>query len=207
MVNSLNKSSNIQCQDLVGDEIRRKINELGTLWRNSENNPLINEETLKDWDNLIEEWIAAEDMPLIVRKETNKRGQAFIHPSGREIIISDNSVAIWVCSNVLKNKVFTLQNIRNLLAKNELPTVFILTKEVKANAKYSKALGAYSLRGWKVCHIEPVGFNTNKKLEELDISLIKDHFRKYANPRNMFVLPKEIGCLGELNLFIEAQKR
>ena len=207
MIKKIQKISNAQSVDLVGDEIREKIREIGVLWRNSENNPLINDEVLRRWDNFIEEWIATDDMPLIVRKETNKRGQAFDHPSGREIIISDNSVAIWVCSNVLKGNVFTLQEIRNLLAKNELPTVFMLTKEIKAKAKYPKALGVDSLQGWKVCHIESVGFNTNKKLEELNIELIKDHFRKYANPRNMFVLPKEIGYLGEIDVFIEEQKR
>ena len=130
-----------------------------------------------------------------------------MHPSGREIIISDNSVAIWVYSNVLKNMVFTLSQIKNMLLNNELPMVFMQTKEIKANAKYSKALGADSLRGWKVCHIDSVGFNTSKKLLDIDIDIIKDHFRRYANPNNMFILPKEIGYLGEVNVFIECQKQ
>ena len=32
----------------------------------------------------------------------------------------------------------------------------------------------------------------------IDIHSIEEHFRKYANPYNMFVLPKEIGDLGEI---------
>ena len=80
---------------LVGEEIRMKIKEIGILWRNSPNNPLIDVEVLTNWNNLIEEWIADKDMPLIIRKETNKRGQSFVHPCGREIIVSDNTVAIW----------------------------------------------------------------------------------------------------------------
>ena len=52
-----------------------------------------------------------------------------------------------------------------------------------------------------------MGFNTNKSIEKLDISEIKEHFRKYANPNNMFVLPKEIGYLGEIDVFINEQKR
>ena len=55
--------------------------------------------------------------------------------------------------------------------------------------------------------IEPVGFNTNTSIEDLEISDIEDHFRKYVNPNNMFVLPKEIGYLGEIDVFIEEQKR
>lgn len=58
-----------------------------------------------------------------------------------------------------------------------------------------------------MCHIQPVGFNTNTSIEDLEISDIEDHFRKYVNPNNMFVLPKEIGYLGEIDVFIEEQKR
>ena len=146
-------------------------------------------------------------MPLIIRKETSKRGQAFNHPCGREIIVSDNTVAIWVFSNVLKGKVFTLNGIKELLQNNELPMVFMATKEIKAKAKYTKSLGSYALSSWKVCHIQPVGFNTNASIEDLEISDIKGHFRKYVNPNNMFLLPKEIGYLGEIDVFIEEQKR
>lgn len=158
---------NTYTKDLVGEEIRSKIKEIGTLWRNSANNPKIDIEVLKKWDNLIEEWVTDKNMPLIIRKETNKRGQSFIHPCGREVIISDNTIAIWVYNNVLKGKVFTLSQIKELLSQNEIPMVFIATKEVKEKAKYSKPLGSYALPEWKVCHIQPVGFNTNTKIEDL----------------------------------------
>lgn len=194
-------------KDLVGKEIRMKIKEIGTLWRNSPNNPQIDVEVLENWNNLIEKWIADKDMPLIIRKETNKRGQSFVHPCGREIIVSDNTVAIWLYNNVLKGIVFTLSQIKELLSQKELPMVFMATKEIKANAKYTKPLGSYALPNWKLCHIQPVGFNTNTSIEDLEISDIEDHFRKYVNPNNMFVLPKEIGYLGEIDVFIEEQKR
>jgi hypothetical protein len=54
--------------------------------------------------------------------------------------------------------------------------------------------------------LEPIGFNSNKSIVELDIKDIQEHFRKYANPNNMFVLPKEIGYLGELQVFIDEQR-
>lgn len=62
-------------------------------------------------------------------------------------------------------------------------------------------------QGWKLCHIEPIGFNSSKSINEIDIHSIEEHFRKYANPYNMFVLPKEIGDLGEIQVFIDEQKR
>lgn len=197
----------ISTKDLVGEEIRMKIREIGTLWRNSPNNPQIDIEVFTNWNSLIEEWIADKEMPLIVRKETNKRGQSFVHPCGREIIVSDNTVAIWAYYNVLKGRVFTLSQIKELLSQKELPVVFMATKETKAKAKYTKSLGRYALSDWKLCHIQPVGFNTNTSIEDLEISDIEDHFRKYVNPNNMFVLPKEIGYLGEIDVFIEEQKR
>ncbi len=194
-------------KDLAGEEIRMKIKEIGILWRNSPNNPQIDIKVLKNWDNLIEEWIADKDMPLIIRKETSKRGQSFTHPCGREIIVSDNTVAIWVYSNVLKRTVFTLPQIKELLRQNKLPMVFMATKEIKVNAKYTKPLCSNPLANWKLCHIQRVGFNTYKSIENLEITDIEDHFRKYVNPNNMFVLPKEIGYLGEIDVFINEQMR
>ena len=161
-------------KDIVGDDIRQKIKEIGILWRNSPHNPLIDSEVVKKWENLIEEWVADETMPLIIRKETSKRGQAFNHPCGREIIVSDNTVAIWVLSNVLKGKVFTLSDIKELLQDNELPMVFMATKEIKAKAKYTKSLGSYALSNWKVCHIQPVGFNARISIESYRLD--RTHF-------------------------------
>ena len=51
------------------------------------------------------------DMPLIIRKETNKRVNPLCIPV-EEIIVSDNTVAIWVYNNVLKGIVFTLSRSR-----------------------------------------------------------------------------------------------
>lgn len=70
---------------------------------------------------------------MIIRKEVNKRGESFAHPSGREIIVSDNTVAIWAYNNVLNGTVFTLSQIKELLEQKELPVVFMATKEIKAN--------------------------------------------------------------------------
>lgn len=197
----------VPSNDLVGKDIRSKIREIGALWRFSPNNPSIDQEVVNQWEKLIDDWIEDSNMPLIVRKETNKRGQTFRHSTtGREIIIADNSVALWVYGHVLKGKVFTLSQIRELLQNNELPVVFMATKEIRKNAKYAKALGKNPLSNWKLCHIESIGLNTNTPIIDLDIEVIKEHFRKYVSPKNMFVLPKEIGDLGEIEAFIEQQK-
>lgn len=132
----------IPSNDLVGEDIRSKIREIGALWRSSPNNPSIDQEVVNQWEKLIDDWIKDSNMPLIVRKETNKRGQAFRHSTtGREIIIADNSVALWVYGHVLKGKVFTLSQIRELLQNNELPVVFMATKEIRKKPNMQKLLG------------------------------------------------------------------
>ena len=194
-------------KDFIGDGIREKIREIGRLWRMSEHNPHIDNDVLQNWEHVIDEWIVDTNMPLIIRKDTNKRGQSFIHPSGREIIVSDNTFAIWVYYCVMNGKTYTFSQLKEMLSSNEIPMVFMRTKDILEKGKYTKPLGVYSLPEWKLCHIEPVGFNSNKSIEELDIKDIQEHFRKYANPNNMFVLPKEIGDLGEIQIFIDEQMK
>lgn len=195
-------------RDLIGNEIREKIREIGVLWRNSEYNPHIDNEVLNHWNNVIMEWSEDAGMPLIIRKDANKlKGMSFEHPSGREIIVSDNTFAIWVYNRVMNGVTYSLGQMKEMLAANEIPMVFMQTKGMTENAKYTKPLGSYSLPEWKLCHIEPVGFNSNKTIEELSTTDIKEHFKKYASPSNMFVLPKEIGDLGEIQMFIDEQRR
>ena len=194
-------------KDLIGNDIREKIQEIGKLWRMSEHNPPIENEVLGYWELVIDEWIEDKKMPLIIRKDTRKKGQSFIHPSGREIIVSDNTFAIWVYNCVMKSKTYNLCQLKEMLSCNEIPMVFMQTKDINEKGKYTKQLGSYKLPEWKLCHIEPVGFNSNKSIEELDVIDIQEHFRKYANPYNMFLLPKEIGALGEIQLFIDEQRK
>ncbi len=195
-------------KDLIGNEIREKIREIGVLWRNSQHNPQINDEVLNHWNNVILEWNDDEGMPLVIRKDANKqKGMSITHPCGREIIVSDNTFAIWVYNRVLNNITYSLSQLKEMLYGNEIPMVFMQAKRMTEKATFNKPLGAFSLPEWKLCHIEPVGFNTNKAIEELSLIDIKEHFKKYASPSNMFVLPKEIGDLGEIQIFIDEQRR
>lgn len=199
------KSMNMNKQDNVGDIIRCKISELGKIWKQSPYNPTVDKDIVNQWDKLIQEWISDVGIPLIIRKNLSNRGQVFTHSTGREIIVSDNSFAIWVFHCVLHKKFFSLSLIKEMLEKNMIPMVYMQTKDIKEKAKYTRTLSGYDLSGWKLCHIKPVGFNTNTPIECLRITDIQEHFNLYANPKNMFVLPKEIGALGEIKEFIDEQ--
>ena len=195
--------------DFVGAVIRNKIKELGQLWKSSENHVNVSIDVLNSWDTLISEWAEDESMPLIIRKGSS-RGQEFTHPSGRKVIISDNTFALWVYRNVLDGKIYSLLELKNKLNNNEIPIVYALTKEDKKKATYTRTLGKDALSDantkWKLCHIEPVGMNSRKNIADLDINEIIKYFERYANPMNMFILPKEIGGLGEIQEFIDERK-
>ena len=186
------KCKNAKTKDLDCNEIKEKIKEIGKLWRNSSNNPLsphhqdycLRQTACKKWSELIDNWIKDPSIPLIVRKDAQK-GQVITHPSGREIIVTDNTFAVWVFKQVLKGYIPSLKDMTNKLGNKKAP---------RGN-----------MTGWKLCHIKPVGLNTKENISNLEISVIEDHFRKYADPNNMFVLPKEIGGLGEIDEFINEQ--
>lgn len=195
--------------DIVGTDIRNKIKEIGLLWKSSENRLKVSMDVLYSWERLISEWVKDESMPLIIRK-SSQRGQEIIHSSGRKVIISDNTFALWVYRNVLDGKTFDILELKNKLNNNEVPMVYALTKEDRKKVKYTKILGKDALSNaevkWKLCHIEPVGLNSHKNIVDLDVNEIIKYFKRYANPMNMFILPKEIGGLGEIQEFIDEQR-
>jgi len=198
-------------KDLVGADIRERIKELGQLWKFSENRPNVSSEVLDAWDNLISEWAEDETMPLIIRKG-NQRGQEFDHEeTKRKIIVSDNTFALWVYRNVLDGNTYGLSQLKDKLKNHEIPMVYALAKDDRLKAKHTKTLGKEALSHadakWKLCHIEPVGLNSRQPIERMAICTIIEHFKRYANPKNMFILPKEIGGLGEIQEFIDEQKK
>lgn len=188
-------------KDFVGNEIREKIREIGKLWNEHQNKRIFPEPAYSDWQKLIEFWRDCPDLPLIIRKNKEHRGESVIHPSGREIIFSDNSFATWVLCNVLENKTISVLEIKKLLEDDQIPFMMVANK----NAKYRKTQEPNITDGWKLCHKEEVGFKTRKSVNELDIKLIERKFFLFANPKNMFLLPKDIGGIGEIKEFIEEQ--
>jgi hypothetical protein len=60
--------------------------------------------------------------------------------------------------------------------------------------------------GWKLCHIEAVGLGHCGLLPNVPIRTLETHFRNLMNPRNMLVLPKTYGALGEIAAFLEGYR-
>lgn len=198
--------SSLEVEPIIDDSIIKKIREIGEIWKNSPYNPQIAPEIMDKWEKVTLEWIADKSMPLIARKKTKSqgRGQLIHHPSGRDIIISDNTFPDWMYSNILRGKTYELSELKSLLDRDELPIAFSFEKWEKAEAKYTKTFSE-NLKYWKVCHIEAVGFNSRKSITEIPIGDIELHFKKLVNPKNIFLLPKKLGPLGEIQEFIEEQ--
>ena len=73
--------------------------------------------------------------------------------------------------------------------------------------KYQRTLSVkdnVNKRGWKLCHIERVGLATRTALEEVDLGLLCEAFRRLLAPANQFLVPLHWGGLGEVPEFIEA---
>ncbi len=192
--------------DLVGADIRKKIKEIGKLWKESPSNPTTSVDVINYWNNVMIEWVKNKEMPLIIRRPKDKRGHVYIHETGREIIISDNTPATWVMYHVLDKKKLPLHEIRQLLEQKEIPIALALTRIEKEGAKHTKTQGEFALSDWKVCHIEEIGLNKRGDIEHIDINLLEKHFVNFLSPKNMFLIPKSIAGLGEVQEFIDEQR-
>ena len=188
--------------------ILEKIEELGKLWHTSLSNPKVIPSILDAWEKVIITWMNDDSLPLVIRKSRESRGSEIIHKTGRRVIISDNSFPQWVYFHVLQGKIFNTSEIKEKLFKNEIPFCFVLKSSTKAMVTHTTTLGKYSLNkeGWKLCHIDPVGLRNNIKIADQNIVILKEKFFALSNPKNMFLVPKEIGGIGEIQEFIEQQK-
>jgi len=195
-------------EDKVGPEIRGMISEIGKKWRVSDSNPVHSLDLIVAWDELIRKWKDDKQMPLVVRKQTELRGSEIDHKTNRKIIITDNSFSQWIMFHVLRDKKFTLEEIREMLQKDEIPFSFAIKKGDEGKIKYKRSVGKYSVNklGWKLCHIFGVGIGTPIPIEKVPIEILEDHFTKLGSPSNMFLVPLEIGGIGEIDEFIQEQR-
>ena len=191
----------------LDSEIKKKISDLGYLWNKSPLNHKPTQSHLDSWESVIKEWINDKNFPLVIRKGPNPRGSVVIHSTGRRIIVADNSFSQWIYYHIIKGEIFSLRELKEKLRNDEIPFSFVIKAKDRPFVKYSKTIGEHSTGklGWKLCHKEPVGINKRKKIEDIPIEQLENHFYKLANPKNMFVLPLQIGGIGEVQEFIVEQ--
>lgn len=188
------------------------LTELGYQWARSRSRPRATREVSRGWDELIERWIAS-DIPLIIRKASKGRGAEHVHQGSlRSYTYADNTPANWVMELAIwEGTVPTLTDIRAMFEGGRMPLAMAFKKSEKEAVKYTTGGLRKALRpnaqGWKVCHIDPVSPTSDRKIEELDLEFLHKHFRRFLRPANMFLIPKRLGGVGEVDVFVDQIKQ
>lgn len=189
-------------------ELSQKARELGKQWAESNSRPRLSKEIREHWDVLIDAWSRDPEMPLTVRKTGGVRGAVVIHQgSGREVILSDNSPAQWAFSCALKGCLYSLTDLKNQINADQIPFAFATKASEKSAMKYRATLASCAVdlnrKGWKLCHIIPVGLKTKVLVQDLFLDQLQNHFRLLLKPSNHFLVPKRWSGLGEIPEVIE----
>jgi hypothetical protein len=185
--------------------MRQFVFELGAKWAVDAARPRISGDTLNAWARLIDDWIADENVPLLVRKHRSDRGYCLVGAAGRTLVPTDNSPAQWAFAVAHSGYCPQLEEITTLLASGELPVAMALKTEERARAVYKGTRGkcpGTSESGWKLAHIEDVALGGRGSLIAYPLSDITAYFAKFMSPKNMLVVPAEFSGLAEVPAFI-----
>jgi hypothetical protein len=187
---------------------KRLIEKLGKLWAENPERPRPKKDVRKRWEKLIEDWAETDSLPLYVRKAKGNRGWKIPHRTGRSLVPTDNSPATWVFVLACTDKPPTLRKIKYMVdeGRDLIPIAFVLPKAEQSEKGYKYTLTEWrkdhpNSRKYKFAHFEHVRLMRRGPLAEVDISNLKDRFKKLMNPFNMFVVRKEYSGLAELSEF------
>ena len=171
------------------------IRELAQFWALSLERPRPRPPVLDRWDEVLNEWVGSQDLPLILRNG-GRRCQTVRRSDGRQIVYADNTPAHWALSLAQEGRCVDLSDLRVDDIGEKVPLSMV-----------SHRVGSYqnlNRLGWKVCHIRPVYAGRNINYETADINVVTDAFLRFMSPRNMFVVPSVFGGIGELSQAWEA---
>jgi hypothetical protein len=187
--------------------MRKLIVQLAELWAQDPARPRPAPHVSQHWDSLVAAWADDRSLPLYVRKVNNNRGSVAAHSSGRSLVPTDNSPAQWAFALAVLGETPSLEDIRRASAEDRIPVAMILKTAERTAAQYKCTLKQVvnpNSTGWKVAHVDGVGLGNRRTVTEMGESAIRDHFRKFMSPSNMFVIPLQYAGLGELPEFCQA---
>ncbi|MHB1674081.1 MAG: hypothetical protein ACYCSP_07510 [Acidobacteriaceae bacterium] len=195
----------------IPKDISLKAHELGRMWAESGDRPRLAPEIKERWNQLIQGWINDPDIPLVVRKGGIRGSEVEHRESGRRIIIADNSPAQWVFTCALDVKTYDIETLKEDISNHKVPFAFATKTSEKSQMKYLGTVTTCGVdlnkRGWKLCHIEPVGLSNKALVEDIPIELLKEHTRLLLSPSNHFVVPKQWAGFGEIPEVIEEVRK
>ncbi len=198
-----------KCPVTLPAELDDLLCRLAEAWRDSDIRPTVKNDVLKAWDRLLEEWLASDDLPLLVRKIEASAGRGYVvtHQTGRKLVPTDNTPANWSLTLALEGKCPSLGEIRDLLKQDKIPVAMVLKREERKRARFTCTRATFcdlNKEGWKVCHKRPVGIKQRSSIAKIHFDVLANHFRLFLAPSNMFLVPKVMAGLGELPHIIAA---
>ncbi|HXY78016.1 MAG TPA: hypothetical protein VEH47_04340 [Candidatus Acidoferrales bacterium] len=197
------------CPRPLPNDLDQALACLASLWAIHPARPRIDEEISRSWDDLLKRWSEDPSLPLLIRKKERgkARGEEISHLSGRTLIWTDNSPASWSYMLAFSKTVPTLEDVRGYFNRDKIPVAMVVDRDMKARSRYKciRVEGeSPNFQGWKVCHRHPVGLGGKVSLCDREISDLQRHFVRFLAPSNMFLVPLELGGLGELPQFTKA---
>lgn len=195
------------CPPELPTELSALIEEFGARWAQSSIRPAPTRSVSDGWNELLTQWVATPDLPLLVRKHNGDRGHERTHSSGRVVIPTDNSAAHWAFIIACSGQVPSISEIRSLFKADAIPVVMIQKAVEKQGAKYHCTLRKdfdVNRRGWKLGHIKPVGLNTRIPIIDIPLERLKEQHIALLAPGNMFVIPLAWSGLAEVSTVIQS---
>jgi len=197
----------MHCPEVLPADLTALIDRFGQAWANSPSRPRPSVNVIAYWSELLAAWVAADDLPLFVRKHSNNRGSVVSHSSGRLLVPCDNSPAHWAYVMASNGECPTLQDIRMFFAKDAIPIAMIQKAVEKSAAKYHCTLTRrfnVNEYGWKLAHIQSVGLNNRTHISVVPLDRLTAQFISLMAPANMFVVPLVWSGIAEIETVIKA---
>jgi hypothetical protein len=196
------------CPHPLPEDLNKELENLASIWAKHPERPRLDAAVARHWDELINAWSAEPSLPLLIRKQEKgiARGELIRHESGRELVLTDNSPASWSYMLAYAKVKPSLEDIRHQLDRDEIPVAMVTDGGMIARSRYkcNRARANRNVRLWKVCHRHKVALGGRGSVTQRPIAFLRAHFRHFLAPSNMFLVPLELGGLGELPHFINA---
>lgn len=197
------------CPEPLPSDIDGALRKLAVLWARHPARPRLKHKAEAHWDNLLKDWSEDKNLPLLIRKREKgvARGEVVNHDSGRKLIPTDNSPASWAYLKAFCGELLSLSDIHQALEADRIPVAMVVDGEMRARSLYKccRVAGPNTNKlGWKVCHKRDVGLNGRTSIKDRPLHTLQSHFQRFLAPSNIFLVPLNLGGLGEVSHFIEA---
>jgi hypothetical protein len=157
---------------------------------------------IKEWDEVLNQWINDSTLPLFSRKSSSLRGSSFVHEAGRTLIITDNTPAQWIYRRVVLNgEKLTLLDISEALMKRSFPLAMMVKKSEREHlidSQVSKGSFKVDNEVWKIAHIKQIALARTKSP---GINDHIEHHRRFLSLDNMYIIRKDFSGIAEVDIF------